>query len=79
MDEGDSEKNNQKIRKQREQIGALSRYIIDAGNVFSTFGVRCTIQAYDGYNRLILGSRRGLLLNFRLFLVGIYLAYQAFK
>ena len=47
MDEGDSEKNNQKIRKQREQIGALSRYIIDAGNVFSTFGVRCTIQAYD--------------------------------
>jgi argininosuccinate synthase len=79
MDEGDSEKNNQKIRKQREQIGALSRYIIDAGNVFSTFGVRCTIQAYDGYNRLILGSRRGLLLNFRLFLVGIYFAYQAFK
>ncbi len=79
MDEGDSEKNNQKIRKQREQIGALSRYIIDAGNVFSTFGVRCTIQAYDGYNRLILGSRRGLLLNFRLFLVGVYLAYQAFK
>jgi hypothetical protein len=79
MDEGDSEKNNQKIRKQREQIDALPRYIIDAGNVFSTFWVRCTIQAIDGYNRLILGSRRGLLLNFRLFLVGVYIAYQAFK
>jgi hypothetical protein len=79
MDEGDSEKNNKEIRKQREQIDALSRYIIDAGNVFSTFWVRCTIQAIDGYNRLILGSRRGLLLNFRLFLVGVYIAYQAFK
>jgi hypothetical protein len=79
MDEGDSEKNNQKIRKQREQIDALPRYIIDAGNVFSTFWVRCTIQAIDGYNRLILGSRRGLLLNFRLFLVGVYIAYQTFK
>jgi hypothetical protein len=79
MDEGDSEKNNQKIRKQREQIGALSRYIIDAGNVFSTFGVRCTIQAYDGYNRLILGSRRGLLLNFRIFLVILYITYEIYK
>ncbi len=79
MDDGDSEKNNQKIRKQREQIDALSRYIIDAGNVFSTFGVRCTVQAIDGYNRLILGSRRGLLLNFRLLLVGIYIVYQTFK
>jgi hypothetical protein len=79
MDEGDSEKNNKEIRKQREQIDALSRYIIDACNVFSTFWVRCTIQAIDGYNRLILGSRRGILLNFRLFLVGVYIAYQTFK
>ena len=79
MDEGDSEKNNKEIRKQREQIDALSRYVIDACNVFSTFWVRCTIQAIDGYNRLILGSRRGILLNFRLFLVGVYIAYQTFK
>ena len=79
MDEGDSEKNNKEIRKQREQIDALSRYIIDAGNVFSTFWVRCTFQAIDGYNRLILGSRRGLLLNFRLFLVILYCTYQAIK
>jgi len=79
MDDGDSEKNNQKIRKQREQITALPRYIIDASNVFSAFGVRCAIQAIDGYNRLILGSRRGVLLNFRLFLVIVYIAYQTFK
>ena len=79
MDEGDSKKNNQKIGKQREQIDALSRYVIDVSNVFSTFGVRCTIQTIDGYNRLILGSRRGILLNFRLFLVGVYIAFQTFK
>ncbi len=79
MDEGDSEKNNQKIRKQREQITALQRYIFNAGDVLSTFGVRCVVQANDGYNRLILGSRRGILLNFRLFLVVLYLAYEAFK
>ena len=79
MDDGDSEKNNQKIRKQREQIGALQRYILNAGDVLSTFGVRCAIQTYDGYNRLVLGSRRGLLLNFRLFLVVLYLAYETIK
>ena len=79
MDEGDSEKNNQKIRKQREQNDALSRYIAYASDVLSTFGVRCVVQANDGYNRLVLGSRRGVLLNFRLFLVVLYLAYEAIK
>jgi len=79
MDEGDSEKNNQKIRKQREQITALQRYIFNVGDVLSAFGVRCVIQANDGYNRLVLGSRRGLLLNFRMFLVVLYLAYETFK
>jgi len=79
MDDGDSEKNNQKIRKQREQITALQRYIFNVGNVLSTFGVRCVIQANDGYNRLVLGSRRGLLLNFRVFLVILYFAYETFK
>jgi len=79
MDDGDSEKNNQKIRKQREQIGALQRYIFNASDVLSTFGVRCIVQANDGYNRLVLGSRRGLLLNFRLFLVFLYFTYEAIK
>jgi len=79
MDDGDSEKNNKKIRKQREQIGALSRYIFNVGDVLSTIGVRSVVQANDGYNRLVLGSRRGLLLNFRLFLVVLYLTYETFK
>ena len=79
MDEGDSEKNNQKIRKQREQIESLQRYILNAGDVLSTFGVRCVVQANDGYNRLVLGSRRGVLLNFRIFLVILYIAYEIYK
>ena len=79
MDDGDSEKNNKEIRKQREQNDALQRYITNVSNVLSTFGVRCVVQANDGYNRLVLGSRRGLLLNFRLFLVVLYCAYEAIK
>jgi len=79
MDDGDSEKNNKEIRKQREQNDALQRYITNVCNVLSTFGVRCVVQANDGYNRLVLGSRRGLLLNFRLFLVVLYCAYEAIK
>lgn len=79
MDDGDSEKNKKQIRNKRKQIDALSRYITNVSNVLSTFGVRCVVQANDGYNRLVLGSRRGLLLNFRLFLVVLYITYEAIK
>lgn len=79
MDEGGSKKNNRETTKEGDPYSIVSRFISDVGNVFSTSWVRCIVQAYDGYNRLILGSRRGLLLNFRIFLVGIYIAYQIYK
>jgi hypothetical protein len=79
MDEGGSKKDFKQTSDEGDPLSIVSRCIFDAGNVFSTIGVRCAIQIYDGYHRLILGSRRGVLFNFRLLLVGLYIAYEAFK
>jgi hypothetical protein len=77
--DADGDKKNKNIKGKAKKITLLQRYISDVGNVLSASWVRCIVQAYDGYNRLILGSRRGVLLNFRLFLVGLYITYQAIK
>ncbi len=79
MDDGDSEKNNKQIKKEGTSFDVLQRYITNVSDVLSTAWLRCTIQANDGTNRFVLGSRRYLLLNFRLFLVGLYIAYEVFK
>ncbi len=70
---------NQKIKKQRQEINFLQRYISNVSDVLSTSWIRCTIQADDGSDRFVLGSRRYLLLNFRMFLVVLYLAYETLK
>lgn len=78
MESDDDEEN--KIPKRKEKkVGILQRLIVDVGNVFSSVRLRCVIQAYDGYNRVVLGSRRGFLLYFRLFLVILYFGYEALK
>ena len=79
MDDGDSEKNNKQIKGKGTSNDVLQRYITNVSDVLSTAWLRCTIQANDGTDRFVLGSRRYLLLNFRLFLVGIYIAFQTFK
>ena len=70
---------NQKIKRQEQEISILQRYISNVSDVLSTSWIRCTIQADDGSDRFVLGSRRYLLLNFRIFLVVLYLAYETFK
>ncbi len=70
---------NQKIKRQKQEISILQRYISNVSDVLSTSWIRCTIQADDGSDRFVLGSRRYLLLNFRMFLVVVYLAYETFK
>ena len=70
---------NQKIKKQGQEINVLQRYITNVSNVLSTSWIRCTIQADDGSDRFVLGSRRYLLLNFRVFLVIVYITYQILK
>ena len=78
MDEDDSEQN-QKIKRQGEEVNVLQRYISNVSNVLSPIWVRRFIQVDDGGNWIILGCRYNFLLNFRLFLVVIYLAYETFK
>ena len=77
MSDGDSE--NKTIKRKEQTINPIQRLIADVGNVFSAFWVRCTLQTYNGYKRLVLDSRRGVLFNFRLFLVILYLTYTLFK
>lgn len=77
MSDGDSE--NKKIKTQRKQISICERCIADVGDVFSAFWVRCALQTYNGYKRLVLDSRRGILFNFRLFLVILYITYSLSK
>lgn len=79
MDEGDSEKNNKQTKRKGASFDVLQRYITNVSDVLSTTWLRCTIQANDGTDRFVLGSRRYLLLNFRLFLVSLYIAYEVFK
>ena len=78
MDDGDSKKNKQ-IKGKGTSIDVLQRYITNVSDVLSTTGLRCTIQTNDGIDRFVLGSRRYLLLNFRLFLVILYITYTIFK
>jgi hypothetical protein len=70
---------NKKIKRQKQKTSVLQRYVSNVSDVLSASRLRCTIQANDGTDRFVLGSRRYLLLNFRLFLVVLYIAYEAFK
>lgn len=70
---------NQKTKTQGQEINVLQRYLSNVSDVLSTSWIRCTIQADDGTHRFVLGSRRYLLLNFRLFLVILYIIYEVSK
>jgi hypothetical protein len=78
MDDGDSKKNKQ-IKGKGTSFDVLQRYLVNVSDVLSTTWLRCTIQTNDGTDRFVLGSRRYLLLNFRLFLVGVYISYEILK
>lgn len=78
MDEDDSEKN-QQIKRQGQSINFLQRYITNVSDVLSPIWVRRVIQVNNGYEWFILGSRYRFLFNFRMFLVILYITYEAFK
>lgn len=69
--------NNAKTDKQENNC--FKRYFTNVSDVLSTTGLRCTIQTNDGTDRFVLGCRRYLLLNFRVFLVILYITYTTFK
>lgn len=68
-----------KIKRQKQKTSVLQRYVSNVSDVLSASGLRCTIQTNDGSDRFVLGSRRYLLLNFRVFLVIVYITYQILK
>ena len=70
---------NQKIKRQKQKTSVLQRYVSNVSDVLSATRLRCTIQTNDGSDRFVLGSRRYLLLNFRVFLVIVYITYQILK
>ncbi len=70
---------NKKIKRQKQKTSVLQRYVSNVSDVLSASGIRCTIQTNDGSDRFVLGSRRYLLLNFRVFLVIVYITYQILK
>ncbi len=70
---------NKKIKRQKQKTSVLQRYVSNVSDVLSASGLRCTIQTNDGSDRFVLGSRRYLLLNFRVFLVIVYITYQILK
>ena len=77
--DGDSDTKNKNIKTKRKKNGLLQRLVADVGDVFSAFRLRCAFQTDNGYDGLVLGSRRSLLLNFRVFLVILYIAYETIK
>ncbi len=77
--DGDDSEQNQKIKRQKQEINFLQRYISNVGDVLSTSWIRCTVQDDDGIDRFVLGIRRYLLLDFRVFLVILYITYETFK
>ena len=77
MSDGDTK--TESIKRQTTSFNPLQRFIAYVSNVLSAVWVRCTIQTYNGYKRFVLDSRRGLLFNFRLFLVIVYITYTLFK
>ena len=78
MNEGDSKENKQ-IKETRTPNIILQRYLANVSNVLPAIGLRCTIPNDDGTNRFILGCRCYLLLNYSLFLGGLYISYEIFK
>lgn len=76
MDEGGSKKQNKTVSEEGDPYSIIQRYVSDVSNVFSSARVRCIIQINDGFNWFILGSRYRFLLNFRIFLVILYLTFQ---
>ena len=79
MDDGDSKQNKRKIRRKKQEVNFLQRYISNVSDVLSPLWVRRTIQINNGFEWFILGSRYRFLFYFRLFLVVVYLSYEVLK
>jgi len=79
MDDGDSTKNNQQIKKQANKDIVVQRYGIDAGSFLQSVWVRCrTIFPNITDRKFMEGELRVVLYSGFIFWA-VYLAYEIFK
>ena len=75
----DGDKQNKEIKTKRAQNNFLQRYVFNVSNVLSPIWLRRPIQINNGFEWFVLGSRYRFLFYFRMFLVILYISYEAFK
>ena len=79
MDDGDSTKNNQQIKKQANKDSAVQRHGIDAGSFLQSVWVRCrSIFPYATDRKFMEGELRFVLYS-GFILWSVYLAYEILK
>ena len=79
MDDGDSTKNNQQIKKQANKDSAVQRHGIDAGSFLQSVWVRCRSIFPTATDRKFMESELRFVLYSGVILWGLYMAYEAFK
>ena len=79
MDDGDSTKNNQQIKKQANKDSVVQRYGTDAGSFLQSVWVRCRSIFPYATDRKFMESELRFVLYSGVILWGLYMAYEAFK
>ena len=79
MDDGDSTKNNQQIKKQANKNIAVQRHGIDAGSVLQSIWVRCRSIFPTATDRQFMESELRFVLYSGFVFWAVYLVYEIFK
>lgn len=79
MSEDSDRKNYKKVKRKGKKNDFIQGYISYVSDVLSSSWIRRPIQNDNGYKWFVLGRRCNFLFNFRVFLVIVYLVYEAFK
>jgi len=73
------ERESTEVQREEESNSLDEGDVANVSDVLSAIWLRCIIQIDNGCKWFILGSRCSFLFNFRLFLVGLYIAYTLSK
>ena len=79
MDDGDSTKNNQQIKKQANKDSAVQGYGIDAGSFLQSVWVRCRSIFPTATDRKFMEGELRFVLYSGVILWTLYLVYQTIK
>ena len=79
MDDGDSTKNNQQIKKQANKDSVVQRYGVDAGSFLQSVWVRCRTIFPTATDRKFMESELRVVLYSGFIFWAVYLAYEIFK